>query len=159
VSHRSPLQSFLDGSVGWQIPRTKGAFSTYPPSSHPGEEHPGPRVPLAPWGSKGLGAGPAAAAWGPREERIKGSHVGPAFISRLQRGANKPCPCARRWWRQQLPPHGPNLLFPIFSSFPESQQGLLGRNGEFCQAGTCIWSHCTPDLELGAHTPCQSLPV
>jgi hypothetical protein len=41
----------------------------------------------------------------------------------------------------------------------DSKQGLLGRNGEFCQAGTCIWSHCTPDLELGAHTPCQSLPV
>lgn len=109
---------------------------------------------------------------GPREEGIKGSHVGPAFISRLQRGANKLCPRARR---QRLPPWGPSLLFPPpFCFFPESQQllilghprgaatpGLAGGKGRPCQAEgrkglgpshlcTYACSHRGPGWELDA---------
>ena len=99
------------------------------------------------WGSEGLGL-----AWmqlrGPREEGIKGSRVGPAFISRLQRGANKLCPRARRR-QQQLPPRGPRLLSPLLllllpgkPAAPQSQghprgaltPGCAGGKGRLCQA-------------------------
>lgn len=107
-------------------PRTEGASSAAP-LSHPGEKHPWPGASFAPpWGREGW-AWPGCSCVGPREERIKGSHVGPAFISGLQRGANKLCPCARR---QQLPPRSlleaPACFSPPPScSFPESQQRLI----------------------------------
>lgn len=102
-------------------PRTEGV-SPADPSSHPGEKHPWPGASSAPPGAAKGWAWPGCSCVGPRAEGIKGSHVGPAFISRLQRGANKLCPRARR----QLPPRGPGLLSPSSScSFPESQQCLI----------------------------------
>lgn len=112
-------------SMGGQIPQHGGCFLCLRSKPPRGE------TPLA-WGlfcsrpgSEGLGL-----AWlqlrGLREEGIKGSRVGPAFISQLQRGANKLCPRARR--QQQLPPRGPRPLSPSSSCFfLESQQRLSPR--------------------------------
>lgn len=88
------------------------SLSTFPlPPQPPRGEYPGPL--LSPQGSEGLGAGPATAAWGPGRRESKAGHVGPAFISQLQRGANKPCPHARAAAARclQLQPVLPHPLF------------------------------------------------
>lgn len=129
----------------------------------------------SPWGREGW-AWPGCSCVGPREERIKGSHVGPAFISGLQRGANKLCPCARR---QQLPPRSlleaPACFSPPPScSFPESQRRLISghpkgppptsatqelkggsarpREGRGWDPHTCVCSHRESAWEPEANT-------
>lgn len=129
---------------------------------------------LLPGVQRRTGPGPVAAARAQRGGN-QSSHVGPAFISQLQRGANKLCPRARR---QQLPARGPRLLSPSSSCFfPESQQSLSPRGtpegpplllelerggsarlreGRGWDPHTWTCSHLGPNWELEANTPVSS---
>lgn len=87
--------------------------------SHPGET-PLARGRSCPPGQRRAGCWPGYSCAGAPGGRIKGSHVGPAFIFQLQRGANKPCPRARR----SAPCSRPQPALPLSSSFPERLRQL-----------------------------------
>lgn len=107
-----------------RFPRMEALPSASPPS-HPGEEDPWSGASFAPPGAaRRTGPGVAAAARGPREEGIKDSHVGPAFISGFKEVQTNSVP---------VPGGSSSLLeapacsLPPSCSFLESQQSLSPR--------------------------------
>lgn len=71
--------------------------SVHLPPSHPGENYPGPRAPsVPPRAVKGWALALLQLLGAQGGENQRQAMWAPAFISQLQRGANKPCPHARR---------------------------------------------------------------